>query len=67
MNAEALYKDLLKHLQESLFKETSTSAVHLAGMAIGGAWIAKKELKQLKLQTPCPLNYHLMSIMLILF
>lgn len=42
MNAEALYKDLLKHLQESLFKETSTSAVHLAGMAIGGAWIAKR-------------------------
>ena len=42
MNAEPLYQDLLKHLQEGLFKQASTSAVHLAGLAIGGAWIANR-------------------------
>lgn len=42
MNAEALYQDLLKHLREGLFKQASTSVVHLAGLAIGGAWIARR-------------------------
>ena len=49
MNAEALYQDLLRHLKESLFLKASSSPVYLAGLAIGGAWIAKRLAKDLNL------------------
>jgi pyrimidine operon attenuation protein/uracil phosphoribosyltransferase len=42
MNAEALYQALLKHLKEGLFSKPSVTPVHLAGLAIGGAWIARR-------------------------
>jgi pyrimidine operon attenuation protein/uracil phosphoribosyltransferase len=47
MNAEALYQDLLRHLKEGLFSKSSTTTVYLAGLAIGGAWIAKRLAKDL--------------------
>ena len=49
MNAEALYQDLLRHLKEGLFSKASTTTVYLAGLAIGGAWIAKRLAKDLNL------------------
>ena len=49
MNAEALYQDLLGHLKEGLFSKASTTTVYLAGLAIGGAWIAKRLAKDLNL------------------
>jgi len=49
MNAEALYLDLLRHLKEGLFSKASTTTVYLAGLAIGGAWIAKRLAKDLNL------------------
>jgi len=49
MNAEALYQDLLRHLKECLFSKASTTTVYLAGLAIGGAWIAKRLAKDLNL------------------
>ena len=49
MNAEALYQDLLRHLKEGLFSKASNPPVHLAGLAIGGAWIAKRLAKDLNL------------------
>ena len=50
MNAEVLYQDLLRHLKEGLFSKASTTPpVHLAGLAIGGAWIAKRLAKDLNL------------------
>ena len=49
MNAEALYQDLLRHLKEGLFSKASNSPVYLAGLAIGGAWIAKRLAKDLNL------------------
>lgn len=49
MNAEALYQDLLRHLKEVLFSKGSTTTVYLAGLAIGGAWIAKRLAKDLNL------------------
>jgi pyrimidine operon attenuation protein/uracil phosphoribosyltransferase len=42
MNAEAFYQALLKHLKEGLFSKPSGTPVHLAGLAIGGAWIARR-------------------------
>ena len=44
MNAEALYQDLLKHLKDGLFQNAShqTMPVYLAGLAIGGAWLAER-------------------------
>lgn len=42
MNAEALYQALLKHLKEGLFSKPSGTPVYLAGLAIGGAWIARR-------------------------
>jgi len=44
MNAEALYQDLLKHLRGGLFQKSSNQAmpVYLAGLAIGGAWVAER-------------------------
>jgi len=50
MNAEALYQDLLRHLKEGLFSKASNPPVYLAGLAIGGAWIAKRLAKDLNLQ-----------------
>ena len=50
MNAEALYQDLLRHLKEGLFSKVSSHPVYLAGLAIGGAWIAKRLAKDLNLQ-----------------
>jgi pyrimidine operon attenuation protein/uracil phosphoribosyltransferase len=49
MNTEALYQDLLRHLKEGLFSKASTTTVYLAGLAIGGAWIAKRLAKDLNL------------------
>ena len=49
MNAEALYQDLVRHLKEGLFSKVSSSPVYLAGLAIGGAWIAKRLAKDLDL------------------
>ncbi len=49
MNAEALYQDLLRHLKEGLFSKVSSPPVYLAGLAIGGAWIAKRLTKDLNL------------------
>ncbi len=49
MYAEALYQDLLRHLKEGLFSKASTTTVYLAGLAIGGAWIAKRLAKDLNL------------------
>jgi len=49
MNAEALYQDLLRHLKEGLFSKASSTTVYLAGLAIGGAWIAKRLAKDLNL------------------
>ena len=49
MNAEALYQDLLRHLKEGLFSKASTTTVYLAGLAIGGTWIAKRLAKDLNL------------------
>jgi pyrimidine operon attenuation protein/uracil phosphoribosyltransferase len=49
MNAEALYQDLLRHLKEGLFSKASTTTVYLTGLAIGGAWIAKRLAKDLNL------------------
>ena len=49
MNAEALYQDLLRHLKEGLFSKALTTTVYLAGLAIGGAWIAKRLAKDLNL------------------
>ncbi len=49
MNAEALYQDLLRHLKEGLFSKVSSHPVYLAGLAIGGAWIAKRLAKDLDL------------------
>ena len=49
MNAEALYQDLLRHLKEGLFSKASSHPVYLAGLAIGGAWIAKRLTKDLNL------------------
>jgi len=44
MNAEALYQDLLKYLKGGLFQKAShqTTPVYLAGLAIGGAWLAER-------------------------
>ena len=50
MNAEALYQDLLRHLKEGLFSKALSPPVYLAGLAIGGAWIAKRLAKDLNLQ-----------------
>lgn len=49
MNAEALYQKLLKHLQEGLLSRSSNTPIYLAGLAIGGAWIAKRLAQDLKL------------------
>ena len=49
MNAEALYQDLLRHLKEGLFSKAASPPVYLAGLAIGGAWIAKRLAKDLNL------------------
>ena len=49
MNAEALYQDLLRHLKEGLLSKASITTVYLAGLAIGGAWIAKRLAKDLNL------------------
>ena len=49
MNAEALYQDLLRHLKEGLFSNAASPPVYLAGLAIGGAWIAKRLAKDLNL------------------
>ncbi len=49
MHAEALYQDLLRHLKEGLFSKASSPSVYLAGLAIGGTWIAKRLAKDLKL------------------
>ena len=51
MNAEALYQDLLKHLKGGLFQKVShqTTPVYLAGLAIGGAWLAERLARDLSL------------------
>jgi pyrimidine operon attenuation protein / uracil phosphoribosyltransferase len=49
MNAEALYQDLLRHLKVGLLSKASSTPVYLAGLAIGGAWIAKRLAKDLNL------------------
>lgn len=51
MNAEALYQDLLRHLKGGLFQKVShqTTPVYLAGLAIGGAWLAERLARDLSL------------------
>ncbi len=49
MNAEALYQKLLKHLKEGLFSKPSITPIYLAGLAIGGAWIAKRLARDMQL------------------
>jgi pyrimidine operon attenuation protein/uracil phosphoribosyltransferase len=42
MDAESLYKKLLAHLQSKLTKSSKTKPIEIAGLAIGGAWIAER-------------------------
>ena len=48
MDAELLYKKLLAHLQTRITK--SNPPLALAGLAIGGAWIAERLARDLGLQ-----------------
>ena len=47
MDAELLYKKLLAHLEAKVAKRTEP--IVLAGLAIGGAWIAERLARDLKL------------------
>ena len=47
MDAELLYKKLLAHLETKVAKQSEPIA--LAGLAIGGAWIAERLARDLKL------------------
>ena len=46
MDAELLYQTLLNHLREKL---RSAPTLQIAGLAIGGAWIAKRLANDLSL------------------
>jgi pyrimidine operon attenuation protein/uracil phosphoribosyltransferase len=47
MDAELLYKKLLAHLEAKMAKQSEPIA--LAGLAIGGAWIAERLAQDLNL------------------
>jgi pyrimidine operon attenuation protein/uracil phosphoribosyltransferase len=49
MDAEALYQKLLANLQGKLAKTNQTKAIEIAGLAIGGAWIAERLARDLGL------------------
>jgi pyrimidine operon attenuation protein/uracil phosphoribosyltransferase len=49
MDAEALYQKLLANLQAKLANTNQTKMIEIAGLAIGGAWIAERLARDLGL------------------
>jgi pyrimidine operon attenuation protein / uracil phosphoribosyltransferase len=49
MDAELLYKKLLEHLQIKVLKVNPAKPIEIAGLAIGGAWIAERLARDLGL------------------
>jgi pyrimidine operon attenuation protein/uracil phosphoribosyltransferase len=49
MDAELLYKKLLEHLQTRVLAADSGKPIEIAGLAIGGAWIAERLARDLGL------------------
>ena len=49
MDAELLYKKLLEHLQMKVLKANPAKPIEIAGLAIGGAWIAERLARDLGL------------------
>jgi pyrimidine operon attenuation protein / uracil phosphoribosyltransferase len=49
MDAELLYKKLLEHLQMKVLSANPAKPIEIAGLAIGGAWIAERLARDLAL------------------
>ncbi len=49
MDAEVLYQKLLANLQDKLATASQTKTIEIAGLAIGGAWIAERLARDLGL------------------